>query len=264
MADRNENSVLTSLGALREIEEDRLQKEEVALQHRAAAEQRARESAQNLARQAEQEKLRLAEEATRAEQEALRREAREAQLRLAEAEQSARIDAEAKLETERMRLEAENMVSSARRARWVVPSFVGLAVMLIAGLGYVFGVYLPERQQQQREASQQRIRQMQARAVAERKALLQRLDKQSTRLQAAIARSKDQAEVKRLQDQLKRLQAEQKVALKTGRKATKRSPYGRRTRANARARSRTRTKAKAKPPKKPDPSDRNNPLRGLF
>ena len=56
------------------------------------------------------------QEATRAEQEALRREAREAQLRLAEAEQSARIDAEAKLETERMRLEAENMVSSARRA----------------------------------------------------------------------------------------------------------------------------------------------------
>jgi hypothetical protein len=258
MADRNENSVLTSLGALREIEEDRLKMEEVAVQQRAEAEQRARESAQELARQAEQEKLRLAEEAQRADQEAIRREAREAQLRLAEAEQSARIDADAKLETERMRLEAESMISTARRSRWVAPTFVGLAVILTAGLGYVFGVHLPERQRQQKEASQQRIRQMQVRADADRKALLQRLDKQSDRLQAAIANSKDQVEVKRLKDQLTRLQAEQKLALKTGSKATKRTRYGNRGRV------RTRTPKKAKPPKKPDPSDRNNPLRGLF
>jgi len=260
MADRNENSVLTSLGALREIEDDRLKNEELVLHQRAEAEQQAREAAQELARQAEQEKLQLVEESRLAHQEAVRREGREAQLRLAEAEQSARIDAQAKLETERMRLEAESLVGTARRARWVVPSFVGVAVIFTLGLGYVFGVYLPERQRRQEEASQQRIRQMQARADAERKALLGRLDEQSSRVQVAIANSKDQAEVKRLQEQLKRLQAEQKLALKTGRKATKRTRYGRRTR----SRTRSRTRTKAKPPKKPDPSDRNNPLRGLF
>jgi len=256
MADRNENSVLTSLGALREIEEDRLKTEEASLRQRAEAERRAREDAQRLARQADQERLRLAEEAERADQEAVRREAREAQLRLAEAEQSARIDAEAKLEAERMRLEVETLTGSGPRARWVVPTFVGLAVVLAAGLGYVFGVHLPERQRQQEEASQQRIRKMQAQAAADRKALVERLDKQASRLQAAIATSKDQAEVKRLQDQLKRLQEEQSQARKPDRKASMRPRYVRRTR--------TRTKTKGKPPKKPDPSLRNNPLRDLF
>lgn len=258
MADRNENSVLTSLGALREIEEDRLKMEEDALRQRAEAEQSAREAAQRLAREAEQEKLRLVEEAERANQEAVQREAREAQLRLAEAEQSARIDAEAKLEAERMRLELETMATTQSRARWVVPSFVGLAVLLAAGLGYVFGVHLPERQRQQEEASQQRIRRMQARAAADRKALLERLDKQASRLQASIASSKDQAEVKRLQDQLKRLQEEQNQARKPGPKSSMRPRYVRHTR------TRTRAKNQGKPPKKPDPSLRNNPLRDLF
>lgn len=264
MADRNENSVLTSLGALREIEDDRLKTEEDALRQRAEAEVRAREDAERLAREAEQEKLRLAEEADRASEEAVRREAREAQLRLAEAEQSARIDAEAKLEAERMRLEVETQAGSERRARWVVPSFVGLAVLLAAGLGYVFGVHLPERQRQQEEASQRRIRQMQARAAADRKALVARLDNQATRLQAAIASSKDQAEMKRLQDQLKRLQQEQKQARKSGRKASMRPRYVRRKRTGTRTRTRTGTGTKGKPPKKPDPSLRNNPLRDLF
>ena len=101
---------------------------------------------------------------------------------------------------------------------------------------------------------------MQARAAADRKALLKRLDKQADKLQAAIASSKDQVEVKRLEDQLKRLQQEQKLALKPGRKASKRPRYVRRTRSRARLRK----GSKGKPPKKPDPSLRNNPLRDLF
>lgn len=258
MADRNENSVLMSLGALREIEEDRLKGEEEAIRQRAEAARRAQDEAERMAREAEQEALRLAEEAERASEEAIRREAREAQLRLAEAEQSARIDAEAKLEAERMRLEVESMATTQRRARWVVPSFVGLAVVLAAGLGYVFGVHLPERQRQQEEASKQRIQQMQAQAAADRKALLQRLDKQATKLQAAIASSKDQVEVKRLQEQLKRLQAERQQAHKPARKVSKRPRYVRRTQ------KRSRKGVKSKPPKKPDPSLRNNPLRDLF
>lgn len=259
MADRNENSVLTSLGALKEIEEDRRRKEEEALQQRAEAERRAREEAVRLAQEAEQAQVRQAEDAARAAEEATRQQAREAQLRLAEAEQAARIDAQAKLEAERMRLEVETLAGSSPRARWVVPAFLGLAMLLAAGLGYVFGVHLPERQRQQEEASQQRIRQMQAKADAERKALLQRLDKQANRLQVAIASSKDAEEVKRLQVQLQRLQAEQNkartVAVK-GARSGKRPRYVRRTRKV--------TKPKGKPPKKPDPSLRNNPLRDLF
>jgi len=258
MADRNENSVLTSLGALREIEDDRLKKEEDALRQRADAQRRAREDAERMAREAEQEALQLAQEAERASEVAARLEAREAQLRLAQAEQSARIDAEAKLEAERMRLEVETRAGAQQRARWVVPSFVGLAVILAAGLGYVFGVHLPERQRQQEEASKRRIRQMQAQAAADRKALLQRLDKQATKLQTAIASSKDQVEVKRLKDQLKRLEEEKSQAHKPDRKASKRPRYVRRTR------TRVRKGPQGKPPKKPDPSLRNNPLRDLF
>ncbi|MFH2010889.1 MAG: hypothetical protein ABI333_30090 [bacterium] len=256
MAERNENSVLTSLGALRQIEEDRLDGEEQQRKHKEEAARRAREDAERLARERQAAEQRAAEEAVRAAEEAARREAREAQLRLAEAEQTARIEAEARLEAERMRLDLETGADAARRPRWVLPSIVGVAVLLTAGLGYLFGVHLPDRQKRQQAASQKRIEEMQARAEAERKALLLRLDKQATALQSAIASATTNDELKRLKSRLKALQ-EQQVKAQTGAK----NGRGRRTRWVRRS---TRRAPMGKPPTKPDPSLRNNPLRDLF
>jgi len=254
MNHRDENSVLTSLKDLKHIEEERQDREEAARRARLEAERCAQAEAERLAREEQERRRAEAAEAARAEEEARRLEEREAALRLAEAEAAARVEAEARLEAERLRMEVDLGAKSARRARWILPSL--LAVILASGgaVGYVFGVVLPERQRAREAEGKSRLAALEASAVRERKALLARLAEQERALQKAIASAKSGEVVAELRRQLDSLKKKRADVRKPTRQRTRRTRWVRRTPKNVHS----------KPPMKPDPTLRNNALRGLF
>lgn len=129
MAEPQENSVLTSLRELRRQEEERVKQEKAKAEAKADAERRAKEENERRAKE-EAEQTRLAEEnrKKRAEEDKLARE-REERLRVEEAERKARIDAEMKLQHERMRLEVE-----AKAAVQAKPAPKGLIIGIVVGV----------------------------------------------------------------------------------------------------------------------------------
>ncbi len=254
MQHRNENSVLTSLKDLQRIEEDRKRSEDAARTARQEAERQARLEAERRAAEEARQREVEAREAARAEQERHQQAEREAQLRLAEAEAAARVEAEARLEAERLRIEMEQ-AAGRPRARWVVPTFLGLLLVVGAGLGYVFGVVLPERHRERAEEQKRRIQEIQAHAEKQRKALLARLADQEKALQRSLASARSGEEIAALRRQLDALKAKRRqvrIHAKPHRKVAHRWVR------------KTRKKTRDKPPMKPDPSLRNNALRGLF
>jgi hypothetical protein len=129
MAEAQENSVLTSLKELRRQEEERVSQEKAKAAAKAEADRRAREEVERRAKE-EVEQARREEEdrKKRVEDEKLARE-REEKLRVEEAERRARIDAEMKLQHERMRLEVQ-----AKAAVQTKPAPKGLIIGIVVGV----------------------------------------------------------------------------------------------------------------------------------
>jgi len=221
MPEAQENSVLTSLKELRRQEEERVKQEKAKIEAKAEAERRAKEDAERRAKE-ETEQARLAEEnrKKRAEEEKLARE-REERLRVEEAERKARIDAEMKLQHERMRLEVE-----AKAAVQAKPAPKGLIIgivigVLVIGAGVVAKIKsdhaaaeaqarivaqkekdeLLRKQQEQELAFQARIDKLtkqlgEAKSEADREALRQQINEANTRRAtvAAATRSRPSKE----------------------------------------------------------------------
>ncbi|MDY0000713.1 MAG: hypothetical protein RBU30_05420 [Polyangia bacterium] len=254
--ERNENSVLTSLRNLKAIEEDRQKKEEEARLARLEAERLAQAEAAKQALMEEERRAMAVAEAARAAEEARRIEEREAAIRLAQAEAAARVEAEARLEVERMRLGHLEGPGSARSRRAVVVALLGVLLLLGGGGAYLFAVYLPGQDRERAAAERQRMKELEARAEADRRSLVARLTEQEKRLQGAIANAQTDAEVSRLRAQLEALKKERAAAAGSAEGPRPRDPMAIR-------RPPPRTPMEA-PAMKPDSDVKNNALRGLF
>ncbi|MGB8297616.1 MAG: hypothetical protein WCG85_19515 [Polyangia bacterium] len=179
MAEAQENSVLTSLKELRRQEEERVSQEKAKAAAKAEADRRAKEEADRRAKE-EAEQARLAEEnrKKRAEDEKLARE-REEKLRVEEAERRARIDAEMKLQHERMRLEVQ-----AKAAVQTKPAPKGLIIGIVIGvLVIAAGVVAKIKSDHVADEAQARIA-----AQKERDELVRKQQEQEMAFQAQIAR----------------------------------------------------------------------------
>jgi hypothetical protein len=179
MAEAQENSVLTSLKELRRQEEERVRQEKAKFEAKAEADRHAREEAERRAKE-EAEQARREEEnrKKRLEDEKLARE-REEKLRVEEAERRARIDAEMKLQHERMRLEVQ-----AKAAVQTKPAPKGLIIGIVIGV-LVIGAGVVAKIKSDHAAAE-----AQARIVAqkERDELVRKQQEQEMAFQAQIAR----------------------------------------------------------------------------
>lgn len=135
MGERRENSVLTSLRDLRRIEDERVKQEEQEEQKRQDAAQQAREAAEARVREAAEAKAREEADArARAEAERQRQD-REERIRIEETERKARIEAQMKLEQERLRLEA---MHGKKGFPWhIVGPIIGVFVLGLVVFGFV-------------------------------------------------------------------------------------------------------------------------------
>jgi hypothetical protein len=179
MAEAQENSVLTSLKELRRQEEERVSQEKAKAAAKAEADRRAKEETERRAKE-EAEQARREEEnrKKRVEDEKLARE-REESLRVEEAERRARIDAEMKLQHERMRLEVQ-----ARAAVQSKPTPKGLIIGIVVGV-LVIGAGVVAKIKSDHAAAE-----AQARIVAqkEKDELLRKQQEQEMAFQAQIAK----------------------------------------------------------------------------
>lgn len=232
----SENSAVVALSHLRELEADRVHRQEQARRAAAEAEQAARERAEQLAR-AEAER-RAAEEAARLHAERMAQLERERQdrLRLQEAEARARAEHDARLRQEQMRLDAQvRMTERKARPRWplaVIPVLV-LGLAGAAALGWQ-SQRMAERQAAEREDAEQ-LAALQADALAQVNAKLDDLEAQQARMQqersellAQISAAKDDEAMRaELEKKLAALDAD--IATNDRARQTKRPSKGRPT-----------------------------------
>jgi len=173
MSDRRENSVLFSLKELRQIEDDRVRREQDEVRAREEAARRAQEEAIRRAREEEENKKRAEEDRLRRiEEEKVARE-REERLRLEEAERRHRVEAEARLREEKMRLE----IQAAAQAKSPLKAILVVTVVLVAiagGLGWkMYTQHQAEKAaiEQQLAAERERLRQAELNYEKERVAI---------------------------------------------------------------------------------------------
>jgi hypothetical protein len=179
MAEAQENSVLTSLKELRRQEEERVSQEKAKAAAKAEADRRAKEETERRAKE-EAEQARREEEnrKKRVEDEKLARE-REESLRVEEAERRARIDAEMKLQHERMRLEVQ-----ARAAVQSKPAPKGLIIGIVVGV-LVIGAGVVAKIKSDHAAAEAQAR---IAAQKERDELVHKQQEQEMAFQAQIAK----------------------------------------------------------------------------
>lgn len=190
---RRENSLLTSLNELRNVEEERLKEEEDVVRQKAEAEARAREEALRRAREEEEAKVRAAEDKVRKEREDKERKRREEQLRLEEAERRAHIEAQAKLDEARIQAEAQIRVSKRVPVR-IIATIVTIAIVVSGGtIYYMYTKHVEEqrlaeaearRKIEEAEKEQQRIRDE---AEAQKRAAQKRLEDLQGKLNSATS-----------------------------------------------------------------------------
>jgi hypothetical protein len=209
MPEAQENSVLTSLKELRRQEEERVKQEKAKAEAKAEAERREKEENERRAKQ-ETEQARLAEEdrKKRAEEDKLARE-REESLRVEEAERRARIDAEMKLQHERMRLEVE-----ARATVQAKPAPKGLIIGIVIGV-LVIGAGVVAKIKSDHAAAETQAR---VAAQKEKDELLRKQQEQELAFQAQITKlTKQLSEAKSDAD---REALRQQIAEASSRRAT--------------------------------------------
>jgi len=198
--DSRENSVLKSLKELRKQEEDRVKKERAEAEARAEAERRAKEEAERKARE-DAERARREEEdrLRRIEEEKLAHE-REGKLRLEESERRARIEAETKLQQERMRLEAQAKTAGHAKGVPVGPIVAIVAVVLIIAGGIIYKIKSDHEKQLAEQAAERdrAVEREKLRAAEQEK----RFEAMEASLKKQIAEAKSDAERAAFQKQL--------------------------------------------------------------
>ena len=179
MPEAQENSVLTSLKELRRQEEERVKQEKAKAEAKADADRRAKEEAERRAKE-EVEQARRDEEnrKKRLEEEKLARE-REERLRVEEADRRARVEAEMKLQHERMRLEV-----AARASVQGKPVPKGLIIGIVIGV-LVVGVAVVTTINSYHAKAEEQAK---ALAQKERDELVRKQQEQELAFQAQITR----------------------------------------------------------------------------
>jgi colicin import membrane protein len=179
MPEAQENSVLTSLKELRRQEEDRVKQEKAKAEAKADADRRAKEEAERRAKEEVEQAHREEENRRkRAEEEKLARE-REERLRVEEADRRARVEAEMKLQHERMRLEV-----AARAAVQSKPAPKGLIIGIVIGV-LVVGVAVVTSINSYHAKAEERAKVL---AQKERDELVRKQQEQEIAFQAQIAK----------------------------------------------------------------------------
>ncbi len=267
-----ENSAVVALSHLRELEADRVRREEHARRVAADAERHARElEAKRERALAEQW---AAQEAERLRTERMARLERERQdrLRVREAEARARVAHDVQLRTEQMRLEAQLRLSEGHaRPRWplaVVPVLV-LAVLGAAGIGWHNHRLAEQREMERADAEQamasttdvlERLNAKLAHLEAEQG----RLQQDRTALEAQLAAAKDdEAAAAELQKKIDAVDASIATNDRAQRKAGRRK--GRRGKGTTTRRPKPTPTTDAKPPRRTprlEFDNGNDPLAG--
>jgi len=207
MAEKREpNSVLFSLRELRQLEDERVTKEQQDLAARLAAEKAAKEEAARRAREEDEARVRAEQDRVRAELDRRESAEREERIRIAESERRAQVEAQMQLEQQRLHLDHQvKLASAAPKSHKLLYGIVAGMAVLVIGLG-VF--YYRHTQAAARDRKK---------AAAELAALQQTLDettKEADRINKEIALIQDQilnaneADRTRLQAELKRKQDE--------------------------------------------------------
>lgn len=198
--DSRENSVLKSLKELRKQEEERVKKERAEAEARAEAERKAKEEAERKAR-ADAERARREEEERlhRMEAEKAAQE-REGRLRLEEAERRARIEAEAQLQQERMRIEAQAKVAAKEKGVPVglIVGVVAVVLVIAGGVIYKLKADHDREMAAKQEAAEEAIKREKLRAAEQEK----RFEQMEANLKRQIAEAKSEAERAELRKQL--------------------------------------------------------------
>lgn len=250
MAEKRENSVLFSLRELRQIEDDRVQQEEDDARQRDEETRRAQEEAERRAREDAERARREAEDAERRKVEEVERRAREEQLRLEEAERRARVEAQMKLEEQRLKMEIEAKTQMAagmaKKPAWLMPA-MGALVLVIVGLGVFLWKQNQAQQAQQREAL------LYNQQLEEQLAKIKRNEQEQAVLLAQIESADDTRKLE-LRAELDRKKREQKANQDEFERRKARGP------AQASAKKPADDKPVVKKPKCADPND---PLCGL-
>ena len=207
----SENSALTALSELQDLEATRQAQEESARQAKERAEREAREAAEREARETAEREAR--EEAERLAQEEAAREAREREerIRVQEAEARAKAEADARLKEEQLRLDAKvRMEQRKAMPKWPL----AVAGVLLVGV-VVGGIMAKNRADEVEEANRKAL----AEAKAQNEAALKKQEEEFAKLQAKTAAQMDaldkrlgaaqsEAERSKLQAEKDALQAE--------------------------------------------------------
>ena len=220
--EKKESSVLFSLRELQQIEEDRISEEEESA--RLAEEERIRGKmeAERLAREQEEARLRGEEEAERLAREAREQADRDGQLRLQESETRARIEAQQKLEAERLQheMEARKIEASKKRPVALIATAVVL-VLVVSGLG-LWAYNRAEEQKKKdalaqldREAAEAKQKELEA-ENARLEAQMAEFDKQISETEEMIKNAQTDAEREAAQKRLQDLRDKRKNAGKKG------------------------------------------------
>jgi hypothetical protein len=200
MLDSRDNSVLKSLKELRKQEEDRVKKERAEAEARADAERRTKEDSERKAKdEVERAKREEADRIRRAAEDKEARE-REERIRVEESERRARIEADTKLQQERMRLEAQ-VKSAVQAKKTPVGAILGIVavVLLIAG-GIIFKIKADhEKQRAADQAERDREREREKLRLVEQERKLELLE---ASFKKQLAEAKSDAERLAIQKQL--------------------------------------------------------------
>ena len=185
---REENSLLFSLKELHKLEEDRQREEEDARVAAIEAERRAKEDAERAVREAEEARIRAQKDAERRAREEKERKEMEDRVRLEESERRARIEAQARIEENRLAAEAE-----AIRTKPIPWKLIGAVAAALVTMSVIILIVV---NRSQAASKMEARRQLIAKLDAERKA-----DKEDqARLQRVL--SEKMAEVDRISKML--------------------------------------------------------------
>lgn len=183
-----ESSALIALSELRDLEADRVRRDQQAREATARAEQLVREQEEQRAREQAERIAAAAQARHHAEEQARLERERQDRLRVMEAEARARVEHEARLREEQLRLQAQVRMSERRaKPRWPLAVVPALVVGLL-GAGVLFwqGQRVVEREALQR-ANAERLAADRARALDAVMAKLEALEAEQTRLQSQRA-----------------------------------------------------------------------------
>ena len=210
MLDSRDNSVLKSLKELRKQEEDRVKKERAEAEARADAERRAKEDAERKSKEEAERAKREEEERLRRTEEEREAREREERIRLEESERRARIEAETKLQQEKMRLDAQVKTAAQKKGTPVNVIIAVVAVVLVIAGGIIYKIKADHEKQRAADiAARESEREREKLRLAEQEKRMELLE---ASFKKQLAEAKSDAERLAIQKQLDDARARSHVA----------------------------------------------------